>query len=63
MISVSQARKYCKDYTKIKNYELAVKDKKVKWDCHHIYELKCPVMKVLVPNLIAYGLYYDRPYR
>lgn len=61
MISVNQAKKYCKNYTQIKNYEKAVNDPNTKWDCHHIFELKCPVIKALVPDLIAYGLYYDRP--
>ena len=61
MISVNQAKKYCKNYTRIKNYEKAVKDPNTKWDCHHIFELECPVIKALVPDLIAYGLYYNRP--
>ena len=55
MISINQVQKYCKDFTHIKNYDKAIKDKNVKWDCHHIYELKCPVIKVLVPDLIKYG--------
>ena len=37
MISESQAKKYCKDYVKIENYEKAIKDS-FKWECHHRLE-------------------------
>ena len=36
MIDEKQARKYCKDYTLIDNYEEAVNDPSQIWVCHHI---------------------------
>ena len=61
MISINQAKKFCKNYMQIENYEKAVKDPNIKWDCHHRFELKCPLYKPLVSELIANNLYYDRP--
>ena len=34
MISVNQAKKFCKDYTQIENYEVAKNDPNTKWECH-----------------------------
>lgn len=61
MVSVRQAKKVCKDYSQIENYEKAVADKTQTWHCHHRLELKCPVYKPKAKELIEYGLYYDRP--
>lgn len=61
MISINQAKRFCKEYTQIENYEKAIKDPNTKWDCHHRYELKCPLYKPLVDELKAHNLYYDRP--
>ena len=36
MICLKKVKKFCKDYTKIENYEEAVNDKSKMWDCHHI---------------------------
>ena len=36
MINEKQVRKFCKDYIKIENYEVAVNDKTQVWVCHHI---------------------------
>lgn len=36
MISIKKVKKFCKDYTKIENYEEAVKDTTQTWHCHHI---------------------------
>lgn len=36
MISLKKVKKFCKDYTRINNYEEAVNDKTKMWDCHHI---------------------------
>lgn len=36
MINEKQVKKFCKDYTKIENYEDAVKDTTQTWHCHHI---------------------------
>ena len=36
MINIKQVIKFCKDYTKIENYEVAVNDTTKTWHCHHI---------------------------
>ena len=36
MINIGKVKKFCKDYTKIENYEDAVKDTTQTWHCHHI---------------------------
>ena len=36
MINLSTVKQFCKDYTKIENYEEAVKDTTQTWHCHHI---------------------------
>ena len=36
MINEKQVKKFCKDYTKIENYEDAVNDTTQTWHCHHI---------------------------
>ena len=61
MICISEAKRMCTDYTKIKNYEKAIADKTQTWNIHHIYELKCPVRKYTMPELKAMGMYYNRP--
>ena len=36
MINIGKVKRFCKDYTKIENYEEAVKDTTQTWHCHHI---------------------------
>lgn len=36
MISIKKVEKFCKDYTKIENYEEAMNDTTQTWHCHHI---------------------------
>ena len=36
MINIGKVKKFCKDYTKIENYDEAVKDTTQTWHCHHI---------------------------
>lgn len=36
MINLRKVKKYCKDYTRIENYEEAVNDNTQTWHCHHI---------------------------
>ena len=67
MISRKQAYKYCKDYTKIENYEQAIKDDET-WICHHRLEThfsdgtERPVnARLSLIELIVLGMYYDRP--
>lgn len=61
MICISEAKRMCTDYTKIKNYEKAISDTTQTWQVHHIFELKCPVRKYTMPELKAMGMYYNRP--
>lgn len=51
--------KYCKDYTKIENYELAVADKTQTWDCHYRLEFM-PFSKKQCSHsyLIEQGMYF-----
>lgn len=55
MISKKYAKHYCKDYTKIENYEEAINDKNELWVCHHKME---EVFTEL--ELKRAGWYYDR---
>ena len=56
MISEKQAKKFCKDYTKIENYEAAVNDKSQVWHCHHI------LGEILTrQQLLDHDFYYDVP--
>lgn len=55
MICEKTVKKYCKDYTKIENYEKAVADATQVWECHHRMEAVYTRQE-----LIKYGLYYDR---
>ena len=59
MICEIRVKHYCKDFTKIENYEKAVSDTNV-WDCHHRLELD-GITTLSGDELIALGLYYDRP--
>lgn len=61
MICKSEARKMCTDYTKIRNYDKAIADNSQMWCVHHVYELKCPLRKYSMPELKAFGMYYNRP--
>lgn len=56
-------KKYCKEYTKIENYEQAMKDNFKGWVVHHRLELTLDGEEVHTPkSLIRLGMYYDRPY-
>ena len=65
MIKIRNVKTYCKDYTKIENYEEAVQSKDV-WDCHHRLEThnsdgeKRPV-DLAAAELKALDIYYNRP--
>ena len=57
---------YCKDYTNIENYEKALKDKFVGWQCHHRLETHTSdgerrLVDIAAKELIALGIYYHRP--
>ena len=55
MINIKKAKKYCKNYTQIANYEKAVSDPDNMWICHHINGEFWPR-----EWLIANNLYYNR---
>ncbi len=49
---------FCKDFTKIENYQLAVLDETQIWECHHKKEIEENKSR---EQLIKEGLYYNRP--
>lgn len=55
MINEVSVKRYCKDFTKIENYDKAIADTTQIWHCHHrmeaVYTRK---------ELIKYDLYYKR---
>ena len=58
--------KYCKDYEKIENYEKAKKGNFKGWHCHHRLETHNSdgirrIVDISVEELIALGMYYNRP--
>ena len=56
MINIGKVKKFCKDYTKIENYEEAVKDTSQTWVCHHI------LGEILTrEQLKDHDFYYDVP--
>ena len=59
-------KQYCKDYQNIENYEKALADNFVGWECHHRLETHTPEGErrgedISHKELIALGLYYNRP--
>lgn len=58
MFSIKQAKRYCKNYKFIKNYECAVNSDE-KYVIHHLKEDVGFTKK----QLIEMGLYYNRPYQ
>ena len=56
MINEIKVKRYCKDYTRIENYEEAVNDTTQSWICHHI------LGEILSKEqLIDHNFYYDVP--
>ena len=56
MISIGKVKRFCKDYTKIENYEEAVNDTTQTWHCHHI------LGEILTrEQLLDHDFYYDVP--
>lgn len=56
MINLTAVKKFCKDYTRIENYEEAVKDTTRTWICHHI------LGEILSrEQLLDHDFYYDVP--
>lgn len=63
MICLKSVKAFCKDYTKIENYEKAVADTTQVWDCHHRLQLvkTGAVVDATQQDLIDWGIYYNRP--
>ena len=55
MICLRTVTKFCKDYTKIENYDKAMADTTQTWYCHHRMEAV-----YTRAELIKYNLYYGR---
>lgn len=56
MINIITVKQFCKDYTKIENYEEAIKDQSQIWYCHHI------LGEILTrQQLLDHAFYYDVP--
>lgn len=56
MINFKHVKRYCKDYTRIENYEMAIADESQTWDCHHRNE-----QYYNQKDLKKLGLYFDCP--
>lgn len=56
MISEKSVKWYCKDFTKIENYDKAIADTEKVWICHHRLE-----KDYTYRELVSMGLYYHRP--
>ena len=59
-------KQYCKEPEKIENYQLAKKDNFKGWECHHRLEThtsdgKRRLVDIGYKELIALGMYYNRP--
>lgn len=62
MIDLNRAKKYCKDYTKIENYEKAMADTTQTWNCHHRLEfMPFRGKQVSKKYLIEQGMYFNQP--
>ena len=59
-------KQYCKNYQDIENYEKAKIDGFIGWECHHRLEThtsdgKRRLVDITKKELIALGMYYNRP--
>ena len=59
-------KRFCKDYAKIENYEKAIADTTQVWQCHHRLEThnsdgERRLVDIFSAELIALGMYFDRP--
>ena len=66
MINKTRVKEYCKDFTKIENYDKAIADTTQTWCCHHRLETHNSVgerrlVDISPSELKALGMYYDRP--
>lgn len=66
MISELTVKKYCKDFTKIENYEKAIEDTTQRWHCHHRLETHTSdgerrFVDITMEELKALDMYFGRP--
>lgn len=66
MIYEQTVKKFCKDFTKIENYEKAIADTAQTWICHHRLEThnsdgERRLVDISPKELIALDMYFDRP--
>ena len=65
MINIRKVNKYCKEYTKIENYDKAIADTTQTWACHHRDEVRTLPSGIVVlrtaEELTEIGRYYDCP--
>lgn len=65
MINLRKVKKYCKEYTKIENYDKAIADTTQTWACHHRDEVRTLPSGMVVlrtaEELKEIGRYYDCP--
>lgn len=66
MICERDIKIFCKDYAKIENYNKAITDTQQTWVCHHRLETHTSdgerrLVDISVDELMALGMYYDRP--
>ena len=66
MICLNTVTKFCKDYTKIENYDKAIADTTQTWECHHRLEThrrNGTIRKFILSSrlLKERGVYYNRP--
>lgn len=66
MICEEHVKRFCKDFTKIENYDKAMADTTQVWDCHHRMEThnsdgEKRLVDLSRPELKALGMYYDQP--
>lgn len=59
MISEKQLKRFCSgDISDIENYDSAINDRELMWDCHHRREISENKSR---SQLIEEGMYYNRP--
>lgn len=59
MINLTYAKRYCKEYRLIENYDQAMADESQTWCCHHRREID---WNMTPKELIAIGRYYNVHY-
>ena len=66
MICLRTVKDFCKDFTKIENYDKAIADKTQTWECHHRIEThnsdgEKRLVHLTREELKMMDMYYNRP--